>query len=153
MPNAQRLTPLLKQELEASIRSLRSKYTALQDTHADLEDANSALQRSSSSTIATQKGTISTLERKVALLEEDLARTRDLAQQNKDVTRTLRDQLERLELERDAPISRREDVDNWSVVREELNRQSIKTRVQLKQLTNLKARRPTGKCWSRKMPN
>ncbi|KAG8969020.1 coiled-coil domain-containing protein mad1 [Tulasnella sp. 419] len=112
-----------KRTLEKTVRSLRSNFTMLESEHGELQDKYSDLQRTTSSTIALQKSSLATLERRVALLEEELVRSKELATRYKDTNQQLRDQLDELESEKESHPKKEED-NNWSVIREELSRQS-----------------------------
>ncbi|KAG8883202.1 coiled-coil domain-containing protein mad1 [Tulasnella sp. 331] len=112
-----------KTAMDRQLRTLKTSYTALKSSHADLEDEYSEIQRTTTSTIASQKVSVSTLERKVKLLQDELDCARELAQQHKQASTSLRQQIEELEMERES--SRRAgEAEDWNVVRQEMHRQA-----------------------------
>ena len=77
--------------------------------------------------IRSQSSTAQSLERQIALLEDQLERTKKLADEQRDTSRSLREQLENLELDRDRDHQRpfssnAADDDSWRVLRDEMNR-------------------------------
>ncbi|TFK71183.1 hypothetical protein BDN72DRAFT_818002 [Pluteus cervinus] len=113
-----------KRRLETELRTLRSNLTSIREQYADLEDSHSSLSRSSSQTMASQKSQVSTLTRQVALLTDEISQLRQTADTR---SRTLTELQERYDeiLNLNAGYANRDkEVENMSVVREELHRQA-----------------------------
>ncbi|TFY74117.1 hypothetical protein EWM64_g9895, partial [Hericium alpestre] len=113
-----------KRNTDAELHSLRNTLLTLREEHADLQDMHSALSRNSTQTIASQKSRVSMLERQATALQEELGDIRHIAEERNHTIEQLQEHVDELSSAQ-ADVSRQSmEEENWSVLREELQRQA-----------------------------
>lgn len=109
---------------DSDIRALRNSYVALREQYKDLEDAHSTLSHRTTQTIATQKSDIATLTRQLTLLQEEFGELKQVAEQRSHTIEELQAQFDDLSTTQDVSMATLADDESWSVVKEELHRQT-----------------------------
>ena len=103
---------------------MRNTHRALAEQHAELVEAHSALARSTTQTITSQKAEIATLTQQLALLQVELQETKERADERDRAVAELQTQVDDLSEMQDTSRASLVDDESWSVVREELHRQT-----------------------------
>ena len=113
-----------KQRLDAAIRGLQTKMTALQEEHADLSDAHTSLSQSTSSTAVSLKSQIASVRAEQTTLQAALDESRALVGQHEATITSLRSQLLSQSQEEPKPSMDEQEARDTAVVRDELHRQA-----------------------------
>ncbi|KAG1856052.1 spindle assembly checkpoint component Mad1 [Suillus subalutaceus] len=100
-----------KRKADLELRQLRSSLAAVRENLAELEDEHSNLSRSHSQSLASYKSQSSVLARQNAALEKEVADLRSIAEERCTAVQNLQQQSS-------------DENENWSVVRDELQRQA-----------------------------
>ena len=114
----------LKQKLEAIVRDLRTKLTALQEEHADLSDAHTSLSQSTSSTVASLKSQVASLDAEKVALQAALVESRALASQHEVTIQSIQSQLLSQSCQESRSSLNEDEARDMAVVRDELHRQA-----------------------------
>ncbi|KAG1727765.1 spindle assembly checkpoint component Mad1 [Suillus paluster] len=113
-----------KRKAESELRALRSSLAAVRENLAELEDEHSNLSRSHSQLSASQKAQSSVLARQNAALEQEVAELRAIAEERGAAVHDLQQQLDDAHTATDSSVKTSNENENWSVVRDELQRQA-----------------------------
>lgn len=113
-----------KRKADLELRQLRSSLAAVREKLAELEDEHSNLSRSHSQSFASQKSQASVLARQNAVLEKEVADLRAIAEERSDAVQNLQQQLDDAHAVTNSSARSSNESENWSVVRDELQRQA-----------------------------
>ncbi|OAX36279.1 MAD-domain-containing protein [Rhizopogon vinicolor AM-OR11-026] len=113
-----------KRKADLELRTLRGTVASLRENVAELEDEHSSLSRSHSQLSASHKAQSSVLARQNASLEQEVAELRVLAGERVAAIQDLQQQLDDAHGATDSSVRSTSDNENWSVVRDELQRQA-----------------------------
>jgi mitotic spindle assembly checkpoint protein MAD1 len=113
-----------KEKLEAIVRDLRTRFTALQEEHADLSDAHTSLSQSTSSAVASLKSQVASLDAEQVALQAALVESRGIASQHEATIKSLRSQLMSQSHQESRPSLNEDEARDMVVVRDELHRQA-----------------------------
>ena len=127
----------LKQKLEAIVRDLRTRLTALQEEHADLSDEHTSLSQSTSSTVASLKSQVAFLDADRVALQAALVEARSLAAQHEVTIKSIQSQLLSQSRQDGRPSLNEDEARDMGVVRDELHRQASYLRSLEKENTKL----------------
>lgn len=114
----------LQRKADLELRTLRSTVASLRENVAELEDEHSSLSRSHSQLSASHKAQSSVLARQNAALEQEVAELRALAEERNAAIQDLQQQLDDAHGATDSSVKSTNENENWSVVRDELQRQA-----------------------------
>ncbi|KIK41019.1 hypothetical protein CY34DRAFT_236280 [Suillus luteus UH-Slu-Lm8-n1] len=113
-----------KRKADLELRQLRSSLAAVREKLAELEDEHSNLSRSHSQSFASHKSQASVLARQNAVLEKEVADLRAIAEERSDAVQNLQQQLDDAHAVTNSSARSSNENENWSVVRDELQRQA-----------------------------
>ncbi|KAG2366000.1 hypothetical protein BDR07DRAFT_1449599 [Suillus spraguei] len=113
-----------KRKADLELRQLRSSLAAVRENLAELEDKHSDLSRSHSQSFASHKSQSSVLARQNAALEKEVAELRSIAEERGNTVQNLQQQLDDVQATTDSSARNSNSNENWSVVRDELQRQA-----------------------------
>lgn len=117
-----------KRRAETDLRDLRDALATLRDEHIETEEEHAALKRSYAQLSASQKSESATLTRRNAELEEELAKYKSAAEESEATAQGLQKKLDQLEAANDSSSQKRDEDQNWSIIRDELHRQAAHMR-------------------------
>lgn len=106
------------------MRSLRDAIATLRNEHIELEEAHSLLQQTHTQFVAARQTESSTLTRRNAELEQELVEYRAIAVERDATIQVLQQKLDETEVASDPMLQRRNEDENWGVIRDELHRQA-----------------------------
>ncbi|KAG2135571.1 mitotic checkpoint protein-domain-containing protein [Suillus cothurnatus] len=113
-----------KRKADLELRQLRSSLATVQENLAKLEDEHSNLSRSHSQSFASYKSQSLVLARQNAALEKEVADLRAIAEERGNTVQDLQQQLDDAHATTDSSAKSSNENENWSVVRDELQRQA-----------------------------
>lgn len=113
-----------KRKADLELRQLRSSLAAVRENLAELEDEHSNLSRSYSQSFASHQSQSSVLARQNAVLEKEVADLRTIAEERGNSVQNLQQQLDDAHAATDFSARSSNENENWSVVRDELQRQA-----------------------------
>ncbi|KAJ8583278.1 MAD-domain-containing protein [Rhizopogon salebrosus TDB-379] len=113
-----------KRKADSELRTLRSTVTSLRENIAELEDEHSNLSRSHSQLSASHKAQSSVLARQNNALEQEVVEFRALAEERGAAIQDLQQRLDDAHAATDSSVRSTNENENWSVVRDELQRQA-----------------------------
>jgi len=114
----------LQRTADLELRTLRSTVASLRENVAELEDERSSLSRSHSQLTTSHKAQTSDLTHKNAILEQENSELRALAEERGEIIQDLQQQLDTAHAATDSFARSSSENENWSVVRDELQRQA-----------------------------
>ena len=103
---------------------MRSLHEALQRKHAELQEEHSQLSLSSAKTMAAQRAEIELLSQQLSILQVELQDSKESAEASRHAVNELQTQVEDLSEIQDTSHISLVDDESWTVVREELHRQT-----------------------------
>ena len=98
--------------------------TTLRNENIELGESYSTLQRTHAQALATHQAEISTLTRRCAELEQELVGYRGIAEERDATIQALQQKLDETEVASDPMLRKRNEDENWGVIRDELHRQA-----------------------------
>lgn len=115
---------VLQRRADIELGTLRSTVASLRENVAELEDERSSLSRSHSQLSASHKAQSSVLARQNDVLEQEVTELRALAKERGVLIQDLQQQLDVAHAATDSSMRSTRENENWSVVRDELQRQA-----------------------------
>ncbi|KAG1792783.1 spindle assembly checkpoint component Mad1 [Suillus plorans] len=113
-----------QRKADLELRQLRSSLAAVRENLAELEDKHSNLSRSHSQSVASHKSQSSVLARQNAELEKEVGDLKAIAEERGDAIQNLQQQLDDAHATTNSSARSSNENENWSVVRDELQRQA-----------------------------